>query len=384
MSDTFSRRRFLQAVSLGALGGVSGCLRLTESTAGTPTARSTNAPDTATPDRTGTSSSSSFDFQEDWTLDKSGSDIVTFDGTFYLSTWVSKQIFAVDPDGTIQWETDQLGKFKRDSLAVTESLIVGFGYGGQVTAVERASGTPLWNFTDGKYDSWSTIPLVTDRYVIGVNQGDTEETDDDYVVYVLDRESGDVVDTIEYTGVKSRIMSVGKIDESFYVGSYNFFDRYALDTRSKVSSHDKHLYGTGYVRDGDLFVAIDDNVYRYRFTGSTHELIWGTTLRGSVGDLRFTPDGILANGEAGIFKVSYDGEQQWWGKMDAYTDRAAVVGDYVFALDSYHQLRVFDSDSGDRLFETTLPSEGLPLAPLASVDRTLLVGIEPLVAYDVQ
>ena len=69
--------------------------------------------------------------------------------------------------------------------------------------------------------------------------------------------------------------------------------------------------------------------------------------------------------------------------MDAYTDRPAVVDNYVFALDKFHQLRMFDFDSGDRLAEATLPSEGLPLAPLASIGRTLLVGLEPLLAYDV-
>jgi outer membrane protein assembly factor BamB len=389
MSEHVSRRRFLQGASLGAIGGVSGCLRLTESTADTPASGSTDAPDTGTAPDAGTAaqsetpSSSSFSARESWTLDKFGSDIVTYDGTFYLSTWVSKQLLAVQPDGTIEWETDQLGKFKRDSLSVTESTIFGCGYGGQLTAVERSSGTPLWNFTGGRYDSWTTKPLVTDQYVICANRGDTPETDDDYVVYVLDRGSGEVVDTIEYAGLRSPIESIGRVGGNFYVGTFNFLDLYALDSRSEVASYDKHLYGTGYVRDGDLFVATSSNVYRYRLTGSEHELIWGTTLRGSVSDLRFTSDGILANGEAGIFNVGYDGEQRWWGEMDAYTDRPAVVDNYVFALDKYHQLRMFDFDSGDRLDETTLPPEGLPLAPLASIDRSLLVGLEPLIAYDV-
>ena len=96
VSEHVSRRRFLQVASLGAIGGVGGCLRLTESTADTPTSRPTDAPDTGTaPDATAAQSgtpSSSFDARESWTLDKYGSDIVTYDGTFYLSTWVSKQL----------------------------------------------------------------------------------------------------------------------------------------------------------------------------------------------------------------------------------------------------------------------------------------------------
>lgn len=385
MPRRVSRRAFLGAMSLGAVGGVSGCLRLTTSSSATATDRPTEAIEsTGTADATGTAVSSVLGGDADWTIDEYGSDIVTFDGTFYLSTWVSRRLLALAPDGTVEWEIEQLGKFKRNSLSVTESMIVGCGYGGQVTAVDRTDGTTLWNFTAGRYDSWSTKPLVTDEYVVGVNWGDTAETDDEYLVYVLDRGSGEVVDTIEYTGLDSPVSSIGMIDGYLYVTSFNFLDLYALDTRAEVASYDKYLYSTSYVHDGDLFVATSTNVYRYRLTDSAHSQRWGTSLRGSVGDLVFTPDGLIANGEAGLFKVSYDGEQQWWGEMDAYTDRPAVVGDYVFGLDRYHQLRAFDRDSGDRIDEATLPSEGLPLAPIASLDRTLLVGLKPLLAYEIR
>lgn len=390
MSQRVSRRAFLGAVSVGAVGGLGGCLRLTTSASQTSTDRPTEtkqateaAQDASASGTTETGASSILGEDPGWTLEEQGSDIVTFDGTFYLSTWVSRRLLAVAPDGTVEWETDQLGKFKRDSLSVTESMVIGCGYGGQVTAVDRASGTPLWNFTDGQYDSWSTKPLVTDEYVVCVNQGDTDESDDDYVVYVLERSSGEVVDTIEYTGLNSSISSTGVIDGHLYVASFNFLDLYALDTRSEIASYDEHLYGTSYVRDGDLFVATSNNVYRYRLTGSEHQLICGATLRGSISNLIFTPDGLIANGEAGLFKVGDGGEQQWWGEMDAYTDRPAVIGDYVFGLDQYHQLRAFDYGSGDRLAEATLPSEGLPLAPVAGIDRTLLVGLDPLLAYDI-
>mgnify|MGYP002761008827 FL=1 len=202
-------------------------------------------------------------------------------------------------------------------------------------------------------------------------------------MYVLDRGSGKVVDAIEYTGPRSTIESIGRVGHDFYVGTFDFLDLYTLDSRSAVASYDEHLYGSGYVRDGDRFVATSNTVYRYRLTGSEHERIRGATLRGSVSDPRFTSDGILANGEAGVFDVGYGGEQRRCGEMDAYTDRPAVVDSYAFALDGFHQLRTFDFDSGDRLAEATLPSEGLPLAPLASVDRTLPVGLDPLLAYDV-
>jgi outer membrane protein assembly factor BamB len=385
MPRRVSRRSFLGAASITAVGGLGGCLRLTTPSSTTATDRPTETAErSSASDSTETEASSILGGDPDWTVEEYGSDIVTYDGTFYLSTWVSKRLLALAPDGTIEWETGQIGKFKRNSLSVTESMIVGCGYGGQITAVDRASGTPLWNFTGGRYDSWSTKPLVTDEYVIGVNRGDTDETGDDYLVYVLDRGSGEVVDTIEYAGLDSPISSIGMIDGHLYVASFNFLDLYALDTRSEVASYDEHLYGTGYVRDGDLFVATSNNVYRYRLSGSEHELLWGATLRGSVSDLRFTSEAILANGEAGLFKVGYDGEQRWWGEMDAYTDRAAAVDEYVFGLDRYHQLRAFDRDSGDRIDEATLPSEGLPLAPIASLDRTLLVGLKPLLAYEIQ
>ena len=56
----------------------------------------------------------------------------------------------------------------------------------------------------------------------------------------------------------------------------------------------------------------------------------------------------------------------------------------MFALDRYHQLRAFDSGTGELRSEAALPSEGLRLAPMASVDRTLLVGVKPLLAYEIQ
>lgn len=383
MSERVSRRTLLQTVSLGTVGGLAGCLRLTttgESSTDTPTPASETAGVT---ESTQTEAPSLFDAGPDWTLDEWGSDIVTFDGTFYLSTWVSKRLLAVQPDGTVEWETDQLGKFKRNSLAVTDSMLVGCGYGGQITAVDRASGELLWNFTEGQYDSWSTKPLVTDQYVFGVNQEDTTESDDRFVVYVLDRASGDVLDTIEYTDLNSPISSLGVIDGSLYVASFNFLDLYTLDTRSQITSYDEFLYGSSHARDGDLFVATSSNVYRYRLSESSHSQVWGTTLRGSISDLRFVSDGILANGEAGVFKIGYDGEQRWWGETDAYVDRPTVVDDYVFALDRYHQLRAFDSGTGELDAETTLSSEGLSVAPITSIDQTLLVGLDPLLAYDI-
>lgn len=383
MSERVSRRTLLQTVSLGTVGGLAGCLRLT-TTGESSTERSTpTAGSTDVPEPTQTETPSLFGTGPDWTIDEWSSDIVTFDGMFYLSTWVSKRLLAVQPDGTVAWESDQLGKFKRNSLAVTDSMLVGCGYGGQITAVDRASGDLLWNFTEGQYDSWSAKPLVTDRHVIGVNQGDTEDTNDAFVVYVLDRASGEVVDTIEYTDLNSPISSLGVIDGSLYVASFNFLDLYTLDTRSQITSYDDFLYGSSHVRDGDLFVATSSNVYRYQLSESSHSQVWGATLRGSIGDLRFVSDGILANGEAGVFKIGYDGEQQWWGETDAYIDRPAVVGDYVFTLDRYHQLRAFDFGSGELSAETTLPSEGLPLAPITSVGQTLLVGLNPLIAYDI-
>ena len=385
MSRRISRRAFLGTFSIGAVGGSSGCLRLTTQSSTTATDQPIETTGgSSTSDSAGTETSSVLGEDPAWTVEEHGSDIVTFDGTFYLSTWVSRRLLAVDPDGTIEWETDQLGKFKRNSVSVTESMVVGCGYGGQVTAVDRSSGTPLWNFTDGRYDAWSTKPLVTDEYVIGVSRGDTPESDDAFVVYVLDRGSGEVVDTIEYTGLDSPVSSIGTIDGHLYVASFNFLDLYALDTRSEVASYDEHLYGTSYVRDGDLFVATSNNVYRYLVSESEHDLIWGVQLRGSVGDLRLLPDGLLASGQAGVFRVGNDGEKRWWGETDAAIDRPAVVGDSVFSLDQYHQLRAFDLESGARRAEATLPAEGLPIAPVESIDRTLLIGLDPLIAYEIR
>jgi hypothetical protein len=94
-----------------------------------------------------------------------------------------------------------------------------------------------------------------------------------------------------------------------------------------------------------------------------------------------TADGPIANGEAGLFKLGCDKEHRWWGETETDANRAAVAGDDVVTLDKYHRLRAFDRNSGDRAAETTLPSEGVPLAPAESVGRTLLVTVKPLIAY---
>ena len=111
---------------------------------------------------------------------------------------------------------------------------------------------------------------------------------------------------------------------------------------------------------------------------------YGETEQPSVGGLVFTDDGILAGGEAGSVSVGYGGERRWCGEMGAYTDRPTLVDGYVSALDSYHRLRAFDRNSDDRPDGTTLPSGGVPRASIAGVGRTLLVGLNPLIAYGIQ
>ena len=109
--------------------------------------------------------------------------------------------------------------------------------------------------------------------------------------------------------------------------------------------------------------------------------VWGTDAAG------LNPTEIV---EQGFVHVSE--ERNLFGdmtvrenlQMGAYTDRPTLVDGYVSALDSYHRLRAFDRNSDDRPDGTTLPSGGVPRASIAGVGRTLLVGLNPLIACGIQ
>ena len=375
-----SRRSYLTALSAAYVAGVSGCLRLADSGGASEptTAQRDDRTAAAETDRTPAASSA---IEESWTLSKWGSDIVTFDGTFYASTWVSKQLYALEPDGTVQWKTDEVGKFKGDSLAVTDSVVVGCAYGGQVTAFDRETGEVRWNFTDGEYDQWSTEPLVTDRYVVAANLVDDAE-EDQQRVYVLDLDSGDVVNTVAYPDTDFQVGSLGTVNGRLFIASWNSLELHSLDSHSKVASYDEGLFDTCYVRNGDIFTATDDNVYRYAVDDAGITQKGGVSLRGSIYDAVFTDDGVVASGAGGLFKVSLDGAKEWWAKTEGAASRATLAGDAVVAMDEFLQLYAFDAESGDRIGTVKLPSEG-SMAPVSSIGSVVLTAVKPFTAFEV-
>lgn len=377
-----SRRSYLATVSAACVGSVGGCLRLTNSDSAPATrtdAGGGGQPTSAGDDPTTSAGQSAL--REAWTLSKWGSDIVPFDGTFYASTWVSKQVYALEPDGSVRWKTDEVGKFKSDSLTVTDSLVVGCAYGGQVTAFDRETGEVRWNFTGGTYDQWCTEPLVTDRYVVAVNLVDNME-ENRAVVYVLNRDSGDVVDTVEYSDLVSPISSVGTIDGRLFVSTWNYLDLFDLDTVSNVATYEEGLFGDCHVHDGDLFAAVDDNVYRYAVDDSGLTKEWGVSLRGMVSNLTVTDEGVVANGQAGLFNVGLDGTKGWWAKADGSVGRGVRAGDAVVAMDEFLQLYAFDAASGDRIGKVKLPSEG-SMSPIESIGSVVLTAVKPFTAFEV-
>ena len=376
-----SRRSYLTALSAACVGSVGGCLRLAES-GSEPTARTGTPGDGRTTSRDGDSTTSGGQsaLRESWTLSKWGSDIVPFDGTFYASTWVSKQVYALEPDGTVQWKTDEVGKFKSDSLAVTDALVVGCAYGGQVTAFDRETGKIRWNFTGGEVPAWEVAPTVTDEYVVAVNQA--MEPDAPAVVYVLNKASGDIADTFEYRGDRTNVDSTGVVDGRLVVSTTNAIDVFDLDTLSKTDTHEEGLFGTSRVHDGDLFAAVDDNVYRYGLDDSGLTQRWGASLRGSVWDLTVTDEGVVANGRGGLFKVGLDGSTKWWAKTEGRAGRAVWAGDSAVVMDEFLQLYAFDAASGDQMSRVKLPSEG-SMSPISSIGSVVLTAVKPFTAFEV-
>lgn len=378
MKDTLGshcRRSVLTGLATAAIGGVAGCLRLSRSTTGTQQSQSTSSSGNEA-----LSTSTSQTFEEAWTIPKTGSDVVPFDGQFYVSTWSSKQVYSVAPDGSIEWKTDEIGKYKKQSLTVTDSLVVGCGYGGQVTAFNRTTGEIQWDFTDGRYDAWSATPAVTSDYVIAANNVDTVEQDEDFSVYVLEKDTGKVVKRFDYTDLTSPVSSLTILDDMLLVSTYNFTDLYDLSSLSKVNTQSRGLFGSNHTYEGSLYAATDDNVYCYTFDGTRLSQTWGISLRDNVNNIIITGNAIYANGNAGVFKLTVDGDTEWWAQTDAGVGRATVVEDTIVVMDEYLQLYAIDATNGEVLGKRTLSSEG-SRAPIGSLNGVVLTTKDPITAY---
>jgi len=406
MSRRISRRRAFKSVLAGCAVATSGCLRLQASGEGTTDANpettdASGTDDPASTDQSTTRSETTATddvLREDWTVSRWGSEAIPYEDTFYVSTWVSKQIYALRPDGEELWRTDeQTGKFKQHSLAVDDDVVVGCGYDGKVVALDRASGDVRWEFSDGEYATWSAQPLVTDRYVVGANAEEGVSFDETrYVVYVLDRQSGEVVTEFAY-GEDAReqdepfvfngVRSVDLLGDRLLVNCHNYVELYDASSLEEVGRLAKFGYGnSGMAYDGDwLSISASGYVRRYELTDSESNSVWAESTRGSVqrGPV-VDGDSVYAAGEAGVFSFSLDsGDPEWEGRTEARVLKdPAVTTDHVWVVDEFEQLYGFRREDGEQVVKRTLPADSEVLS-LRAIDDRLLVAMDPLTVYEV-
>lgn len=100
--------------------------------------------------------------------------------------------------------------------------------------------------------------------------------------------------------------------------------------------------------NGRSFVAIGDMLCS--LSPPTLEMEWATKVDwATCFGVYYSPeyDCLLSHGELEIARVSLAGEVIWSaGGMDIFTEGFRVVGDYVEAIDFYHQLYRFEIGTG--------------------------------------
>lgn len=376
MPEELSRRRVLTLGSGFTTAALAGCLQLqstdSESTTGAPTQASTTAAETAT--QTATPEPV---LDSPWTIDNEGSDIITHDGTFYLSTWLSRELVAVSPDGTEQWRGDQKGKFKRKQLTANDSAVAACGYGGQVTLFEQADGTARWNYTDAEYTTWGYVrPYMNDTHLVTVNQGGPDG--DQYLILVFDVETGDVVGELPRD---TSIAGVALANDRLYVATIDALDIYDTTSFDRVTRISDFDCTTVAFRGTEAIVETQNELIQYTLEQSG---IDGTTimeLESSASLHQVTADGLYLRTADGLKRVSRGGDEQWTVDIEASLGPMAVATETVYVIDDQYRLYAIDLASGDLLVTKTLSPDGLPQPRVDTVNETAVVMNKPIQSF---
>ncbi|MHB9288821.1 PQQ-binding-like beta-propeller repeat protein [Halobacteriales archaeon Cl-PHB] len=308
---------------------------------------------------------------------------------------MSKQIYALRPDGEVLWETDKnLGKFKQDSLAVDDELVVGCGYDGQIVALDRKTGAVRWNFTDGRFATWTTQPLITDKYVVGTN---VEESLDEkkHIIYFLERESGNVVRKFSYGEDAydqeeplrfGGISDVDRLGKWILVNCRNYIELYDAGSLEQVNQFSEFLFGwAGTVYDTD-WLSISPGMgrlTRYDIDSTSVTRIWSGSTRGDpyegpivAGDAAYT------SGSGGLSRFSLEtGKRQWWGETDRRVHvEPTVTSRHVWVVDDLNQLYGFRREDGNQVLKKTLPADN-SVHSLEAIGNRVLVATKPITVY---
>lgn len=276
-------------------------------------------------------------------------------------------VVALDAEeGVINWE------FKtgivQSSPTVTDGAVYFGSFDGSVYAVNKSTGTLIWEFeTDGEVRASPTI-----------NNGTVYISSYDGSLYALDAETG----ATDWTFDAGRAMysSPTVADGNVYVGSWND-DVYALDastgdpvwevtTGGSVLSSPTVLDGTVYVsNEGGAVYALDAS------TGGTE---WEAEAPGVLAESSPTvADGILYAGTADgqLFAVdTASGETDWTFEAERFVSSPTVVSGTVYVGNRDGSVYALDagvegSSEGSRVAFGTLGHHHLWGTNLAVTDR---------------
>lgn len=379
MSEDLSRRNLLTLGTGLTMSTLAGCLQLqsdeperSTTSESTPTETGTSSTDT---DASTTTSAPVLD--SPWTISNEGSDIITHDGTFYLSTWVSRELVAVTPNGTEQWRGDQKGKFKREWLTASDSAVAGCGYGGQVTVFEQSNGEVRWHYTDAEYTNWSSIrPYMDESFLVTLNEGGPEG--EKYTILIFNAETGDVVEEIP---METRIEGVTIADDRLYVATNEYLDVYDTGSFDKVTRVPDFECLSIEFRGTEAVADMQKEIVQYTLKkdGVEGTVIKPKEFQDSLHVV--TDESLYVETEDAFEKFTRSGDRNWSVEIKKPISGAAVAADTVYVVDDLYQLYAIDIASGDLLVKKTLPPDGLPWPRMASTDETVVVMNQPIQSF---
>jgi len=392
---SISRRRSRRAVlaSLGAMGSITGCLRLSSNGATstpsdstpadmetpTPASTLTDEPPQSTPTVTPSVEALPSSYDNEWAQfmfdaantgyapDTAGptedvevawrfisgmnadAGLAIADGTVFVGDW-SDQLFALDGvTGELDWKRNLGGNVSFPAPAVKNGTVVLGTHDGRVYGVDAQSGAFTWYFdTEGMV--WSS-PTIWEDYVF--------VTSTDGTLYALS-----LADGSEYwrfaSGDAALLASTATDGTRVYVGSADLPDSITIEDGYPFDPNVK-----------DRWVGADGASRLYAVDIDTGAQDWAVDA-GHV----FVGSPAVANGrvyagnyDGTIYALSaVDGRVQWTVQTDGViTATPAIAAGTVYIGSWDGTLYAVDADSGDR--EWIFPTESRVVAPVAVAEE---------------
>lgn len=371
MTRETSRRAVLRLGGVAGVVGVSGCLRQATSQSdggtgadGQPTA---SAATTGADSTAGQPATAAGQLATAWQLDVAGGSVAAADGTFFLSSQDPARLLAVDSTGSERWRNDDVPASTRNGLAVSETALTVCGQEGTLAVVDRQSGEVQWTFTETTYAGWRGAPMMTDAYVVALNQ-ETGETDRQRL-YVFDRAAGDVVLTKDY----EMALGVAISGSRAFVITTNHLDIYDVGADTRTDRVTEFIGGPVAFINDRLYVGATQFLSAHELTTDSTTNAWNTDVRGEPVAIQATADAVYVGGQGGVYVISADGERQWWGETEQPVGQPAVGRETVFATTAGRQLYAFGTASGDQVGRIELSEDSPPQPSVAAAGNTAVI-----------